>query len=230
MRIATTALLALLLSSPASALQQAQSASTKSPAPTADADIVSQQLPSYPLTSCPVSKESLDAMGSPLDLVHEGRLVRLCCKSCIKEFKKDPALILKAIDDAVVAAQKASYPLAKCPVSGHDLEAEAMDLVHGTRLVRLCCKDCVAGFQKEPSKFMATIDAAMIADQKKTYPLTTCLVSGEKIEGDGADMLYGTRLVRFCCKKCGTAFDKEPAKHLAALDRAAVNKMAPKKN
>ena len=51
------------------------------------------------------------------------------------------------------------------------------------------------------------------------------VVSGEKIEGEGFDQLYGVRLTRFCCEKCGKAFAKEPAKYLAALDKAA-----PKKN
>jgi len=124
------------------------------------------------------------------------------------------------IDDAVVKAQKASYPKMKCPVSGHDLAADAVDIVQGTRLVRLCCKDCVAGFRKEPAKYMALVDAGLVAEQKKTYPLDTCVVSGEKIEGPGVDHLYGTRLVRFCCEKCVPGFDKEPAKYLAMLDKA----------
>ena len=30
-------------------------------------------------------------MGKPIDLVVEGRLVRLCCNMCKKSFAKDPA-------------------------------------------------------------------------------------------------------------------------------------------
>jgi len=188
-----------------------------------DAKVISQQAPSYPLTTCPVSHEPLDSMGKPHDLVHEGRLVRLCCKSCVKEFKQDPAPILKAIDEGVVKAQRASYPLKTCVISGEEL-ADPFEFVQGTRLVRLCCKDCVKGFQKDPAKHMATIDAALIAEQKKTYPLQTCLVSGKPIEGAGVDQLYGTRLTRFCCDKCPAAFAKEPAKYLAQLDKAGVKK------
>ncbi len=48
-------------------------------------------------------------MGPPIDYVYkqEGkpdRLVRFCCKNCIKDFKKDPAKYLQKIDDA--AAKK----------------------------------------------------------------------------------------------------------------------------
>jgi YHS domain-containing protein len=226
MKLPASALVLLLaLSGMARAFQEPTAKPAS--APSDDAQTISKQAPSYPLTTCPISHEPLDSMGKPHDMVHEGRLVRLCCKGCVKEFKKDPAPTLKAIDEAVVKEQKASYPLETCPVSGEQLGGmgEAFDLVHGTRLVRLCCKDCVKGFQKEPDKFMAKVDVALVAAQKKTYPLQTCLVSGKPIEGEGFDHLYGTRLTRFCCEKCPAAFAKEPAKYLAQLDKAS-----PKKN
>ena len=189
--------------------------------PAADAKVIAQQLPSYPLTTCPISKEPLEA-GKSFSLVHEGRLVRLCCKDCVAGFKKDPAPILKSIDEAVVKAQSASYPLKTCPISGEELGGSMgapVDVVQGTRLVRLCCKSCTKGLAKDPGKAMAQIDAALITEQKKTYPLKTCLVSGEAIKGEGVDHLYGTRLTRFCCEKCIASFDKEPAKYLAQLDK-----------
>lgn len=224
MKILPITCIVLVLSGLALAFQEpaAKPASTTSE----DAKIIAQQVPSYPLTTCPISHEPLDAMGKPLDMLHEGRLVRLCCKGCVKEFKKDPAATLKAIDEGVVQAQRASYPLETCVVGGEKLGGmgEPFEMVHGTRLVRLCCKDCVTGFQKEPDKFMTKIDAALIAAQKKSYPLQTCLVSGKPIEGAGVDQLYGTRLARFCCEKCPAAFAKEPAKYLAQLDKAGVKK------
>ncbi len=224
MRIHSLAAAALALAVAHAAQQAAPTQTAPSAAsPGQDAQLIAQQLPSYPLQVCLVSDEPLESMGKPLDYVHEGRLVRFCCKSCVKEFKKDPAPILEQIDAAIIKAQQASYPLKTCVVSGNELGAEAVDHVHGTRLVRFCCPDCVAGFQKDAAKFMAKIDAALIAEQKKTYPLTTCVVSGKTIEGAGVDHLYGTRLVRFCCPECPAAFMKDPAKHLAQLDGAKKN-------
>jgi hypothetical protein len=227
MKIVPVACIALALSGVLFAFQEKQ-AVAPAPAVSAkpDAEVIAKQLPSYPLTECPVSHEGLDAMGKPLDLVHEGRLVRLCCKGCVKEFKKDPTVTLKAIDAGVIAAQQASYPLKTCIVSGEELASmEApLDMVHGTRLVRLCCKGCVKGFQKNPDEQMAKIDAALIAEQKKSYALATCLVCDKDL-GAGDDSLYGTRLVRTCCAGCTESFHKEPTKHVAKLDKAA-----PKKN
>lgn len=53
---------------------------------------------------CPVSGESLDAMGEPAVYSHEGKEVKFCCSDCVKEFKLDPAkylvkLDVKAVDD-----------------------------------------------------------------------------------------------------------------------------------
>jgi hypothetical protein len=65
----------------------------------------------YPLDTCVVSGEKLaGGMGSPVDYVYQepgkpDRLVRFCCKGCIKDFKKDPAQYLKKIDAADAAGR-----------------------------------------------------------------------------------------------------------------------------
>ncbi|NDE84823.1 MAG: hypothetical protein EB056_02135 [Verrucomicrobia bacterium] len=60
------------------------------------------------------------------------------------------------------------------------------------------------------------------AEQAKTYPLTTCLVSGDKLGGMGEtiDCLYEGKLVRFCCKGCIKSFNKNPDKYLKELESA----------
>jgi hypothetical protein len=37
-------------------------------------------------------------MGDPYVFTHEGREIKLCCKSCLKDFKKDPAKYIKKIE------------------------------------------------------------------------------------------------------------------------------------
>jgi YHS domain-containing protein len=43
---------------------------------------------------CPVSGEKLDAMGKPFVIVYADQEVKLCCKGCLKDFKKEPAKYL----------------------------------------------------------------------------------------------------------------------------------------
>ena len=60
----------------------------------------------YPLDKCVVSDEKLGEMGKPYVFKQDGREVQLCCKSCLKDFKKDPAKYMKKIDEAEAKAKK----------------------------------------------------------------------------------------------------------------------------
>jgi len=94
---------ALLLAAPAAF---AQDGAAKSGA-------ADQAKAAYPLTTCVVSGDKLVGdMGGPVDYIYQekgkpDRLVRFCCKDCIKEFEKEPAKYLKKIDEAAAAASSA---------------------------------------------------------------------------------------------------------------------------
>jgi YHS domain-containing protein len=60
----------------------------------------------YPLEKCVVSDEKLGEMGKPYVFTHEGREIKLCCKSCLKDFKKDPAKYMKKLEAAEAKAKK----------------------------------------------------------------------------------------------------------------------------
>ena len=51
----------------------------------------------YPLTTCIVSDETLGEMGKPVVFVYKGQEIKLCCKSCRKDFNKDPKQYLKKL-------------------------------------------------------------------------------------------------------------------------------------
>jgi len=59
----------------------------------------------YPLDTCVVSGEKLGSMGKDYVFTHEGQEVKLCCKSCLKDFKKDPAKYVKKIEEAQAKAK-----------------------------------------------------------------------------------------------------------------------------
>jgi hypothetical protein len=61
----------------------------------------------YPLDTCIVSDEKLGGdMGKPYVFIHEGREVKLCCSSCLKDFKKDPAKYINKIEEAEAKTKK----------------------------------------------------------------------------------------------------------------------------
>lgn len=66
-----------------------------------DAAAIAKQTANYPLATCVVSGEKLGGdMGKPVDFVIGNRLVRFCCPGCAKDFSKEPAKYLKALDAA----------------------------------------------------------------------------------------------------------------------------------
>ena len=133
----------------------------------ADKQIIEQQLKTYPLDTCVVmDTEALGSedMGDPVNLVYKNRLVRFCCKGCIRKFKKDPAAYLAKIDKAVIKQQMKDYPLENCVVMDDEsLGDEPINHVFATRLVRFCCKGCLRKFNKDPLAYLAKIDAKMEA-------------------------------------------------------------------
>ncbi len=70
--------------------------------------VVAAQGEHYVLSKCPVSGEDFGGdMGEPVDVVVAGRLVRLCCKMCLKDVEKAPARFVAMVDEARKAAAPA---------------------------------------------------------------------------------------------------------------------------
>lgn len=73
-----------------------------------DKKVIETQTKEYPFTTCLISEDKLGGeMGAPIDYLYKGidgkyspRLIRFCCKGCIKTFQKDPEKYLKMIDEA----------------------------------------------------------------------------------------------------------------------------------
>jgi YHS domain-containing protein len=162
-------------------------------------------------------------------VVQEGREFRFASTQSADAFKAAPEKYTPSVDAKLITQQLPFYPIDACVVSGDKLgkQGTGQDFVYMNRLVRLSSKDHRATFLKDPEKFLAKLDAAVIEHQKAGYKETTCLVSGEKLGGemgDPIDHVVGNRLVRFCCKSCVKDFGKDPLKYLAKLDGAAKGK------
>lgn len=60
----------------------------------------------YPLTTCVVSDEKLGEMGEAYVFTHEGQEIKLCCKSCLKDFNKNPKKYLGKLNTAAAKEKK----------------------------------------------------------------------------------------------------------------------------
>ena len=57
----------------------------------------------------------------------------------------------------------------------------------------------------------------------KPYPLTTCIVAGDKLDDEPCVFEYQGRQIKLCCNGCKKDFDKEPAKFIKQLEEAEKN-------
>jgi YHS domain-containing protein len=181
----------------------------------------------YTLDTCPISGMKLGAMGEAIVKVYDGREVRFCCNGCPEKFEADMEANFKKLDAKLVENQLPYYPLTTCVVSGEPLSANgedvAMNMIFGNRLVRLCCKECISDFKADPAAYTAKLDAAVMAAQRESYPLDTCVVSDEELGGDMGEVIevvVANRLVRLCCKGCKKDLLKDPASFVKTLDAA----------
>jgi len=117
-----------------------------------------------------------------------------------------------------------AYSVDYCIVSGEKLGATGEPVVRTLegREVRFCSEQCAKMFEKDEAAYMKKLDAAVVSSERASYPLQTCVVSGEKLGGMGepVDYVYDNHLVRFCCSGCISAFEKEPAKYMKAIEQA----------
>lgn len=128
------------------------------------------------------------------------------------------------IDPAHVVKEVGKYPLKVCPVSGEPLGSMGNPIVvkQDGREVQLCCKGCTKKLVAEPAKYLAKLDAAVIAQQKESYPLKTCIVSLDDLkEGETIDYAAtNNQLFRLCCKMCKKELEENLEKFTGELEKA----------
>ena len=183
----------------------------------------------YPLDTCVVSGRPF--AGAKMQVVEvEGRKLKLCSPECADKVRNDPQTHIGKLDRAVVEAQLADYPLDRCPVSGKPLGSmgEPAKIVLDNHLVQLCCKGCTSKAKAKKEEIARSIQAAAYAKQKDTYPLKTCVNTGEKLDPKATiEVMHGPTLLRFCCEDCIAELNKTPAKMVAKLNAARKDKAAP---
>lgn len=71
---------------------------------------------------------------------------------------------LATVEDA---SEVKPYLLEKCLVSGEELGSmgEPTILNHKGQEIKLCCSDCVKGFNKEPEKYLAALKSGKVLEE-----------------------------------------------------------------
>ena len=111
--------------------------------------------PIFSNSTCPI-------MGKPVSakLFVETELGRIymCCKGCTKKILNDAS-----------TAYKTAYPTTKkvlnkvCPIKGEKNDAKSPTVLIQGHEVRVCCKDCIKDFEKDPAKYAAIAEKEVSA-------------------------------------------------------------------
>ncbi|MEY4674239.1 MAG: hypothetical protein RL148_2023 [Planctomycetota bacterium] len=78
--------------------------------------------------------------------------------------------------------------------------------------------------------FLSAFASAQDAPKYKvvpTYPMTTCIVTGEELDAEPLSFEAGGRTFKVCCEKCQAKVEKDPAPFAAKLDAAIVAAQLP---
>ena len=188
----------------------------------------------YPLTICPISQRPLGP--NPITLITEGmdsadmngRELKFCCGGCQNRFLADAKVNLAKLDEMIVKDQMKLYPDANCIVMPDDeltdpRGPEAMsekNEVIGNRLYRFCCKTCIRRFKRNSEKYVTILDKLVIEDQRATYPIDVCVISGRPLGGNPQEFVVANRMVRTCCAGCTTRVKNDPTASIAMIDKA----------
>ncbi len=116
----------------------------------------------YPLDVCLVSGEAFGGdMGEPHVLVEDSQEIKLCCKSCLKDFNKDKKALMAKVAEA--SKKVKPYKLDTCAVSGEKFGGdmgEPVVFVYKGQEIKLCCKDCMGDFNKDKDAILKKVAAA----------------------------------------------------------------------
>ncbi len=172
----------------------------------------------YPLAVDPTGEKLGD---KPVAYQHQGRDLLFANEQSLEAFKKDPAALLKKVDEQIVEQQLKLYPIDTCVVAGEKLGemGDPVNVVVNNRLIRLCCGGCKKSAITKYDEHVKKLNAAAIEQQAPKYANKTCVVSEQDEVGDKpTDLVIGGRLVRLCCEDCEAAVKANPAKYLAKVE------------
>lgn len=126
----------------------------------ADAVMIADQLPYYPLRTSLIDNRALGAQ--PLDFIWGNRLFRAVDAADREQILADPAAAICRLDRAVIVAQTPTYGMPeKCPVQGDILPTDRkVDVVVANRMVRVCCGRCARLVRARPYQYLGMIEYA----------------------------------------------------------------------
>ena len=178
-----------------------------------DTAVIASQKPTYPLDVCAVSGKKLTQFAEPVEFVLDGHLVIVGSRELAAKAKADQ--ILPRLAAAVRATQSKGYDQEACLVTGAALGADALDVVHGTTLVRLADVRSLKAFERSPGQFLRKLGRGLAAGSIKSSGCCGACMADAPAAKPDCDMAVGAEMD--CCEeKAAKAAKQDCCKEKAA--------------
>lgn len=109
--------------------------------------------------------------------------------------------------------EKAKLPA--CPVMGEPIDVGVSTMTDDGP-VYFCCPSCIKKLKENPDKYAEAVAAQRKALTGLPKVQVTCPVSGKPVDKK-VSIEHDGQTVYFCCQKCPSAFQADPAKYRAKL-------------
>ena len=173
--------------------------------------------------TCPVSNKPAGE-DHVLELKN-GDKVYFCCDNCPKAFKADRKKYQPAVNRQLVETGQAIQ--VACPLTGKPVNKD-ISVENGTAKVGLCCKNCLAKYEKATDEEKLKLLFVGKNFQQGFTRQTMCPVSGKPINPEHF-VEYKGKKVYFCCPNCPAAFEKDPEKFIDKLPQFKEKPVGKKK-
>jgi YHS domain-containing protein len=118
-------------------------------------------------------------------------------------------------DDKSKETAKAELP--KCIMMPEETIDVSVKLQTESGPVYFCCAECIDTYKKEPAKHADRVKAQQAAMKKLPRVQVACPLEGGPIDKKAFTEKDGQKIY-FCCDKCKSSYDADPAKHAAKLE------------
>ncbi len=176
----------------------------------------------YSLAVCGMCGTRLGARGESIEIIHQGRPLRVCSHSCKIIFESNPAAGLARFDAAMLADQRPYYPARASLVTGRPLAEDAVEFIWGNRMFVAADARERARIEADPPRYLRVLDQRILDAQRPSYGMPNkCPVQGDILEGDPViDIVVASRMVRLCCPRCVRMVRVRPVNYLPMIDHA----------
>lgn len=174
------------------------------------------------LNRCPLCGSLLGSKGEAIEVEHEGRQLRFCCRGCAGRFLNDPAAALVAVDGILIADQRPYYPAGTSLIDGRPIGADPIAFIWGNRLFLAVDERDRAAILANPSAAVRVLNQRVIEHQRPFYGMPDkCPVQGDILPNEARiDIVVANRMIRVCCSRCASVVRARPYQYLAMVEYA----------